>query len=159
MKLETLFLICNLVVLPGWAALLLTPRWKWTQRLAMFYAPALLTLAYLGLFIANFEGLHANYQSFGAVQYAFHSPGLVLAAWIHFLAFDLFVGAWMSADARRLAIPHLAVIPCLVLTFLFGPAGLLLYLILRSGLKRRKGNSAGLDKISENAGPPQIPPA
>jgi hypothetical protein len=150
-KLETLFLICNLIVLPGWALLLLAPRWRWTPRIAMFYAPVLLAFVYIGLFIANFEGLHANYQSFGAVQYAFHSPGLVLAAWVHFLAFDLFTGGWMSADARRLAIPHLAVIPCLVVTFLFGPAGLLLYLTLRSGLRRRRRRGEGVDKISENA--------
>ena len=150
MKLETLFLGCNLIVLPGWALLLLAPGWKWTQRFAMFYAPIVLAIAYIGLFVANFEGLHATYQSLGAALYTFHSPGLALMAWIHFLAFDLFMGAWMSNDARRLAIPHLAVIPCLAVTFLFGPAGLLLYLIFRSGLRRRRRHSPEIDKLSKN---------
>jgi SNF family Na+-dependent transporter len=61
---------------------------------------------------------------------------LVLLGWVHFLAFDLFIGAWMVRDARRLKILHLAVIPCLLVTFLLGPVGLLTYLVLRTGLRR-----------------------
>jgi hypothetical protein len=79
--------------------------------------------------------LHASFTSFSAVEYFFHTPGAVLAAWIHYLAFDLFVGAWMVQDARRRRILHLAVIPCLMLTFVLGPAGLLIYFLLRTGLR------------------------
>jgi hypothetical protein len=140
---EIIFRICDLAVLPGWALLLLAPNWKWTVRLAMYTIPALLAIAYLWVFIANFESLHANFVSLGAVEYVFHSPGLVLAAWIHYLAFDLFVGAWMVQDARRRRILHLAVIPCLMLTFVLGPAGLLVYLILRTGLRGTVESPAG----------------
>ena len=63
----------------------------------------------------------------------FGDEALLLAGWVHYLAFDLFVGSWEVRDAQRLGIPHLLVVPCLVLTFLFGPVGLLLYL----GLSRR----------------------
>ena len=140
MKNETGFLLVNLAVLPGWALLLLAPKWKWTQRIAMFTTPMLLAVAYIAVFIANFEGLHFTFKSFDAVVYLFHTPGMVLAGWIHFLAFDLFAGAWMVRDARRLRILHLAVIPCLLLTFLMGPVGLLIYLILRTGLRRGAEN-------------------
>ena len=54
------------------------------------------------------------------------------AGWIHYLAFDLFVGTWIAQRAARLGLPHLATIPLLALTFLFGPAGLLAFFALRA---------------------------
>lgn len=135
MKNETIFLLVNIAVLPGWLMLLLAPKWRWTQRVAMVTIPILLALVYIALFIVNFNGLHLNFKSLGAVEYSFQSPGLVLVGWVHFLAFDLFVGAWIVRDARRLKLLHLAVIPCLLLTFLMGPVGLLIYLVLRTGLR------------------------
>ncbi len=133
---QTLFVLCNCAVVPAWVLLLVAPHWRWTYRLAMFTLPMLLAALYIWLFIASFEGLHVNFLSLGAVQYALRSPAVVLAAWIHFLTFDLFVGAWMVRDARRMRIVQLAVIPCLLLTFLMGPVGLLIYLSMRSGLRR-----------------------
>ncbi len=56
----------------------------------------------------------------------FENPYLLLAGWVHFLAFDLLVGAWEVRDARRVGITHLLVVPCLLLTFMAGPVGLLL---------------------------------
>ena len=61
----------------------------------------------------------------------FSNRWLLLAGWIHYLAFDLFIGAWEVRDAQDLGISHFIVIPCLLLTFLFGPAGLLLYFVIR----------------------------
>jgi hypothetical protein len=61
----------------------------------------------------------------------FDNPQIALAGWVHYLAFDLFIGGWEVRTAQREGIPHLAVLPCLVLTFLFGPVGLLLFLGLR----------------------------
>jgi hypothetical protein len=66
----------------------------------------------------------------------FTQPGIALAGWIHYLAFDLFVGAWEVRDASRHGVPHRVVVPCLVLTFLLGPSGLLAYLALR-GVRAR----------------------
>jgi len=62
----------------------------------------------------------------------FSNPRLSLAGWVRYLAFDLLVGSWELQDAREQGISHLMVVPCLALTFLFGPAGWLLYTILRS---------------------------
>jgi hypothetical protein len=50
---------------------------------------------------------------------------------VHYLAFDLFVGSWEVRDSRVHGIPHWFVLPCLFLTFMFGPAGWLLYLTVR----------------------------
>lgn len=66
----------------------------------------------------------------------FRDPWLLLAGWVHYLAFDLFVGAWEAADARTRGVPHAAVLPCLVLTFLLGLAGFLPYLGVRRALAR-----------------------
>ncbi len=63
---------------------------------------------------------------------------LVLAGWVHYLAFDLFIGSWQVRDARRNRVPFVLVVPCLVLTFLFGPIGLLLYLLLAGVASRGK---------------------
>lgn len=38
-------------------------------------------------------------------------------------------------DAQRLAIPHLAVLPCLALTFFLGPVGFLVYFLIRATLR------------------------
>ena len=56
---------------------------------------------------------------------------VALAGWVHYLAFDLLVGAWEARTARREALPHPVLLPCLALTFLFGPLGLLLFLSVR----------------------------
>jgi hypothetical protein len=71
------------------------------------------------------------------VRALFSNDFLLLAGWIHYLAFDLFIGSWEVRDARRLGIHHLTVVPCLVLTFMLGPVGLLLYLALRAGWKQQ----------------------
>jgi hypothetical protein len=66
----------------------------------------------------------------------FTSPVAATAGWIHYLVFDLFIGAWQSRDAQRRGLPHWAVIPCLIVTLLAGPVGLLLYLALRAALRK-----------------------
>jgi hypothetical protein len=49
---------------------------------------------------------------------------------VHYLAFDLFVGSWEVRDSQRRRMPHLFIIPSLVLTFLLGPVGFLTYCAL-----------------------------
>ena len=65
--------------------------------------------------------------------------GLLLAGWVHYLAFDLFVGSWEVEDARARGVSHWLVLPCLLCTFLAGPAGLGLYLLVRAGARLRSG--------------------
>jgi len=74
------------------------------------------------------------------VMKLFTNEWAALAGWIHYLAFDLFVGCWEVRDAQAKNISHWYVIPCLILTFLFGPIGFLLYSILRLFLAREVKN-------------------
>jgi hypothetical protein len=135
---ETLFSICGWLAVLGWLLLIFIPRWKWTARvIAGVVIPVLLGLVYLYLIVAHFGEPGGGFGSLAEVSQLFQNPYKLLAGWVHYLAFDLFIGSWEVRDAGRLGIHHLLVVPCLVLTFLFGPIGLLLYFALRSILKRR----------------------
>ena len=134
MSAETLFLVCNNGVLPAWLLLALAPSWIWTQRLVhAIWLPGLLGLAYVFAMSRGAGGAPegAGFGSLEGVTLLFSNSDAVLAGWIHYLAFDLFVGAWEVRDAQRLDIPHWLVVPCLVLTLMAGPAGLLLYAVVR----------------------------
>lgn len=135
---DVIFSICNTAVLPGWLLLVVLPRWKWTARLiTSVIIPALLGLVYLYLVITQFGKTEGGFGSLSQVQQLFQNPAMLLAGWIHYLAFDLFIGSWEVRDAQRLGLNHLLVIPCLALTFLFGPIGLLLYLLIRLAAKKQ----------------------
>ncbi len=135
---EVLFSICNTAVLPGWLLLAILPRWKWTARLiTAVIIPALLGFVYLFLVLTEFGKTEGGFGSLAQVQQLFANPAMVVAGWIHYLAFDLFIGSWEVRDAQRVGLSHWLVIPCLALTFLFGPIGLLLYFALRAGLKKQ----------------------
>ena len=130
---EQVFDICGKLVLPAWLLLIVLPKWEWTRKL-VFHAwiPMLLGIAYVYCFYHAWpfpEG--GGFGSLQEVMIAFTSPWLVMAGWIHYLAFDLFIGAWEVRDAQRRGINHCLVIPCVIFTFLAGPAGLLLYFIIR----------------------------
>ena len=66
----------------------------------------------------------------------FQKRELLLAGWIHYLCFDLFIGAWEVRDSQANGIPHLVVIPCLIMTFMLGPIGLLFYFAIRTAKLR-----------------------
>ncbi len=135
---EPLFSFASTIVLPGWLLLVFAPRWKWTARfICALVIPVLLGLLYLYIILVHWRGSEGGFGSLGQVSDLFQSPWLLLAGWVHYLAFDLFIGAWEVRDAQRERIHHLLVIPCLFLTFMFGPIGLLLYLGLRVGTRKK----------------------
>ncbi len=132
MQPDALFQIVNPMVLPGWALLLFAPRWRWTQPVAAVLLPMVLACVYLVTLVTALSGGgEGNFNSLAGVAALFRNPMALLAGWIHYLAFDLFIGSWEVRDAGRRGLSHWLVAPCLVLTFLFGPVGLLLYFGLR----------------------------
>jgi len=138
MSAETLFAICNTLVLPGWLLLIVLPRWKWTtQIITSVIMPFLFGLLYLYLVLAYFGKADGGFSSLAGVTELFQNPYILLAGWVHYLAFDLFIGSWEVRDAQRLGISHWFVIPCLGLTFMFGPIGLGLYFTIRWTFKRK----------------------
>lgn len=131
MTAEQLFSIANTVALLSWLALALLPRVRIVHELlAGYLVPLGLAATYVLLIGANWDR-PGGFSSLAAVSQLFSHPPLLLAGWIHYLAFDLLVGTWEAADARTRGVSQLLLVPCLFTTFLFGPAGWLLYQAVR----------------------------
>ena len=127
-----LFRVLNLAVLPAWLLIVAAPRWKGTQAVVhAVWIPVLLGLVYGSLLLAAETPEGAGFGSLDGVRLFFQDPHALLAGWVHYLVFDLFVGAWESRDAARRGISAVWVAPCLLLTLMLGPLGLLAYLVLR----------------------------
>jgi Domain of unknown function (DUF4281) len=128
-----IFSVANLVAGATWLVLALFPRRRWATHVAAgAVVPALFSGAYVVIIAATFREAQGGFSSLPEVALLFSDPWLLLAGWIHYLAFDLLVGAWEVRDSQQRRIPHLLVVPCLALTFMFGPAGWLLYMGLRT---------------------------
>jgi hypothetical protein len=133
MSADQLFRVCNLAALIGWIILVFAGRAKWAARLVTgLLIPALLAIIYVTLLALHWGEGNGGFNTLDALMALFTNRWTVLAGWVHYLAFDLFIGSWEVRDSQRLGISHFWTIPCLLLTFLIGPAGLLCYLILRS---------------------------
>jgi hypothetical protein len=128
---EHLFSMLNLVAIAGWLPLVFLPRVRWTATLVPVAVPVLLSVAYVVLVATAWQHSEGGFSSLAAVSALFANPWMLVAGWTHYLAFDLFIGGWEVRDARRQGIRHLLLVPALILTFLFGPAGLLLYLLIK----------------------------
>jgi hypothetical protein len=129
---DQVFRIGNSVALAGWLILVFAGRVRWAGRLLCGVAiPLLLACAYLGILLGHWGESSGNFNTLSGVAALFTNRWLLLAGWIHYLAFDLFIGSWQVRDSQHNGISHFLVIPCLVLTFLFGPVGLLCYFVVR----------------------------
>jgi Kef-type K+ transport system membrane component KefB len=142
MNAETVFSIANLTAMAGWLLLVFAPRWNWTRKIVIAGAiPLLLSVAYLVLIILFFGKSNGGFDSLANVMKLFTNQWVTLAGWIHYLAFDLFVGSWETKDAQEKGISHWLVIPCLILTFMLGPVGFLLYSIIRFFAAKKEKNN------------------
>ena len=139
---ETLFSVLNFVAMLAWLPLVFLPRTRWASRVVPVAVPVLLAVVYVALVAVALPRSEGGFSSLAGVRALFENPWGLLAGWTHYLAFDLFIGGWEVRDAQRRGIPHLAVVPALVLTFLLGPGGLLLYLAIRSFLPDRTRTAA-----------------
>ena len=131
MTAEQLFSALNLLALAAWLPLVFRPRVRWTSTLLPVVVPSVLAALYVVLVLATLPWGEGGFSSLAGVRALFDNPWRLVAGWTHYLAFDLFIGGWEVRDAQRRGVPHLLVVPALVLTFLLGPAGLLLYLAIR----------------------------
>ena len=131
---ETAFQFANTLVLPQWLLMIVAPRWQVTKWLmASMLIPGLLALLYVYYLFTS--GSNLDFQSFSTlagVTALFKQGQAVLAGWIHYLAFDLVAGSWILRNGQERGVNHLLLVPCLLLCFMLGPCGLLLYLVIRS---------------------------
>lgn len=130
---EQLFTIANAIAALGWLMLAILPRQRWvTESVTGKAVPALFALLYILIVLTMFGSAEGSFATLDGVASLFTNRWLLLAGWVHYLAFDLLIGTWEARDARDRGLPHLLLIPCLFLTFMFGPAGWLLYMGLRT---------------------------
>jgi len=132
MPLDTLFSIASALAALGWLLLIVLPRHRIAQLVAGLGIPLTISVLYLVLIGRYFPEAQGGFGSLADVSSLFSNPALLLAGWVHYLAFDLFIGAWETRDAQTHHVPHLLLIPCLILTFMLGPIGLLTYFALRT---------------------------
>lgn len=128
---EVPFAIAGQVAMAGWAILIFAPRrWPALNLMPGAVLPAALALGYAGLVLVHFAGTGGGFGSLAEVRILLSTEPMLLAGWVHYLAFDLFVGAWIARRADRIGLSRLVQAPILVATFMLGPVGLLLFLML-----------------------------
>jgi hypothetical protein len=131
----SIFRLSNLLVLPFWALMILLPRWRWTTRILqsplVSAAPAFL---YAALVLPRLVEIWpaVTRPALSGIAVLLGSPAGATIAWVHFLAFDLLVGRWIYLDSRERRVSAWIMAPVLFLTLMLGPAGFLLYLVVRS---------------------------
>jgi heme A synthase len=130
---DSIFQLCSTIAMLGWLLLIiLSPFWFDTDKLLIGIIITLFSIIYTWLIFQSLQP--GDFEKFGTldgVMSLFTSKIAVTAGWVHYLAFDLMVGIWIKKNSMKHGINHWIIIPCLLLTFMMGPAGLLLYLIIR----------------------------
>lgn len=131
------FSLAGTLALLGWVALALAlflrPARRWVWPITQYGIPAMIAVAY-GLLWWGGRGAYdsGGFGSIPEVRAWFADDHLLTAGWLHYLAFDLFIGTWIVRDAAARGMAMWWVLPCLPLTFLFGPLGLLLWFAVRA---------------------------
>lgn len=130
---STIFNFGNTFVLLGWIVLVFVPYWKYAQPIIMGGIIVLLAILYSYLILKDIGNF--NPDSFGSlenVKALFQNDSAVAAGWLHYLAFDLFVGAYIMRGAKALNISRILATVCLPFTFMFGPMGYLLFFLIKT---------------------------
>jgi len=140
------FNVVNIIAAVGWAALILLPRWPALLSAVLYLGVGLLCLIYatglIGVLtgvIPNPDGGGADFTTIAGVRAIFASDAGVVIGWTHYLAFDLFVGVWIVRDADAKGLSRWVQAPILLATFIAGPLGLLVWLLVREPAARRQG--------------------
>jgi hypothetical protein len=137
MNWELLFKLANASVIPAWLLLIFLPKNRLTDLVVHSAVyPILLGLVYTILMVVSFGG-DGGMDSLENLKLSFSRNEVLLLGWVHYLVFDLFIGAWIVRDAIQTQITHLKVIPSLILTLFAGPIGLLSYLMIRGIIRKR----------------------
>jgi hypothetical protein len=133
MSSDSVFQICSTVAMLGWIVLLiLSPFWGSFDKFLIGVIITLFAIVYAWLVLKVFTpGDFEKFGSLNGVMDLFTNKTAVTAGWVHYLAFDLMVGTWIKKNGLKYNISHWVLVPCLLLTFMLGPVGLLLYLVIR----------------------------
>ncbi len=129
----SIFSFGNTFILLGWLLLILIPHWKYTQSIIMNGMIVLFSMFYAYLIGKDIGSFDPNsFSTLANVKTLFQNDSAVAAGWLHYLAFDLFVGAYIVRTAIQLGISRWLYTLILPFTFMFGPVGYLLFFITKT---------------------------
>jgi hypothetical protein len=132
MGISQIFSLASTTAALQWLLLIIFPKCRVTLWLIRYPVVPILLSAIYCIYIAGFFSITGGgYNSLQQVRTLFENDSLLLAGWVHYLAFDLLIGFAIIRSSQEKSISHWLVIPCLVLTFMFGPVGFLLYQIIQ----------------------------
>lgn len=133
MNASAIFSFGNAFVILGWALLIFLPNWKYTQTIILSGMIVVLSAIYSYLMLKGIGDFSADsFSTLANVKALFQNDDAVAAGWLHYLAFDLFVGAYIVRKSKSLQISRwLYTIP-LPFTFMFGPMGYLIFFIIKT---------------------------
>jgi hypothetical protein len=137
MEAKQLFPFANYLAMLGWILLIFVPKWKLTKYITGIVIMLMIAILYVYLMISSWGQSGGGFGSLEEVRKLFENDKALLAGWVHYLAFDLFLGTWIVYHAQKHSIHHLLIIPTLFLTFMAGPAGVLLYWIIYLMAKKK----------------------
>ena len=139
MSFEQLFASASTLAILGWCILIFLPRgWKWLNPVASMLIPLVLSVLYSVLIARYFFLAEGGFNTLANVQQLFTYPSVALAGWVHYLAFDLFVGGVIAKQADEIGLSRMIQAPVLLLTFMFGPFGCLLLMLIKIVMLRFK---------------------
>lgn len=134
MESALVFKITNAFVLIGWILLLFASRWKYTQQIVLYGVVLVLSLVYTALIAPTILNFNPDaFSTLANVKNLFQNDAALAAGWVHYLAFDLFVGAYIVREGVRCEMPRWKYSLCLPFTFMFGPIGLLVFYLFKLG--------------------------
>lgn len=135
---EYVFSQASSAAMLGWVLLILGPRrFGWFNAVPLWIIPSALSAVYAALVLSRFAGTGGGFDSLAAVAILMADDWVLLAGWVHFLAFDLVVGAIMAARMDRAGIGRLVQAPILGAIFMLGPLGFLVAALTELGLRSR----------------------
>lgn len=127
-----IFKIANGITILSWLVLIFSPnQTKVIRPLRVFVSGLVLGGVYIFSILIGNGQAEGDFSSLESVRSLFANDYFLLAGWIHYLAFDLFLGTWEAEDGAKEGINRWILVPVLALTFYFGPAGWLMYLVFR----------------------------
>ncbi|QTD57397.1 ABA4-like family protein [Parasphingorhabdus cellanae] len=138
MNWELIFTIANNWALVMWLILAFAPRREIVMKGIFYGGIAVLSLTYAVIIIPLMTGMigggsggSPDFTTLAGVQTLLASDGGATIGWIHYLAFDLFVGLWVARNADQYGFARWIQVPILFFVLMLGPLGLVLYLLLR----------------------------
>ena len=135
---ETLYMWINLGVLPFWFILIVFPQSHLSRIFVTSIFPFFI-LSGVYIFILyksyligyDFDGNFSLYLGLTELSRLFEDHLYIMIFWTHFIAINLFIGGWIVKDSQKFAINKVLMAVPLIVTYLIGPLGLILYWIIR----------------------------